>query len=133
MWLRLKAEPELLSLNHAQIEPIWTTALLKCTLPKEKEHADLAESLLLLFVWIERTVSGECTSLYVQAADITGTKKVVVGILETCFEAGDWKALNEQIVLLSKRRAQLKQVQSRLAPALEYWFIASPFSVPLSL
>eukprot|EP00243_Klebsormidium_subtile_P003291 TRINITY_DN16644_c0_g1_i1.p1 TRINITY_DN16644_c0_g1~~TRINITY_DN16644_c0_g1_i1.p1 ORF type:complete len:477 (+),score=150.55 TRINITY_DN16644_c0_g1_i1:140-1570(+) len=43
------------------------------------------------------------------AADITGTKKVVAGILETCFEAGDWKGLNEQIVLLSKRRAQLKQ------------------------
>lgn len=71
--------------------------------------------------------------MYVQAADITGTKKVVVGILETCFEAGDWKALNEQIVLLSKRRAQLKQVQSRLAPALEHRFIASPFSVPFSL
>lgn len=46
-----------------------------------------------------------------QAADITGTKKVVAGILETCFEAGDWKGLNEQIVLLSKRRAQLKQVR----------------------
>lgn len=53
-----------------------------------------------------------------QAADITGTKKVVAGILETCFEAGDWKALNEQIVLLSKRRAQLKQVHSRCCEGL---------------
>ena len=36
------------------------------------------------------------------------TKAVVVAIVRLCHEAGDWKALNEHIVLLAKRRAQIK-------------------------
>ena len=44
------------------------------------------------------------------AGDVTGTKKAVTDILHLCFEARAWKTLNEQIVVLSKRRGQLKQV-----------------------
>lgn len=44
------------------------------------------------------------------AGDVTGTKKAVTDILQLCFEARAWKTLNEQIVVLSKRRGQLKQV-----------------------
>ncbi|XP_075494298.1 26S proteasome non-ATPase regulatory subunit 12 homolog A-like isoform X2 [Primulina tabacum] len=44
-----------------------------------------------------------------QAGDVAGTRKVVNDILQLCFEAGAWKTLNEHIVLISKRRGQLKQ------------------------
>jgi 26S proteasome regulatory subunit N5 len=44
------------------------------------------------------------------AGDVAGTKKAVTEILQLCFEAKDWKALNDQIILLSKKRGQLKQV-----------------------
>ena len=44
------------------------------------------------------------------AGDVAGTKKAVTEILHLCFEAKDWKSLNDQIVLLSKKRGQLKQV-----------------------
>ena len=44
------------------------------------------------------------------AADVAGTKKVVTEIIQLCYEAKAWKTLNEQILLLSKRRSQLKQV-----------------------
>ena len=42
--------------------------------------------------------------------DVAGTKKAVTEILQLCFDARAWKTLNDQIVLLSKRRGQLKQV-----------------------
>lgn len=42
--------------------------------------------------------------------DVAGTKKAATDILSLCFEARAWKTLNDQIVLLSKRRGQLKQV-----------------------
>lgn len=44
------------------------------------------------------------------AGDVAGTKKAVTDILQLCFEARAWKTLNEHIVVLSKRRGQLKQV-----------------------
>lgn len=43
--------------------------------------------------------------------DVAGTKKAVTDILQLCYEAKAWKTLNDQIVLLSKRRGQLKQVR----------------------
>jgi 26S proteasome regulatory subunit N5 len=44
------------------------------------------------------------------AGDVAGTKKAVMDIVELCYQAKAWKTLNDQIVLLSKRRGQLKQV-----------------------
>lgn len=44
------------------------------------------------------------------AEDITATKACCSAVLLICFEAKDWKLLEEQIMLLSKRRSQLKQV-----------------------
>ncbi|KAE8715588.1 26S proteasome non-ATPase regulatory subunit 12-like protein A [Hibiscus syriacus] len=43
------------------------------------------------------------------AGDVAAIKKAVTEILQLCFEAKDWKALNEQIVNLSKKQGQLKQ------------------------
>lgn len=46
------------------------------------------------------------------AADIVGTRKIVLAIVQLCREMQAWKELNDQIVLISKRRAQLKQVST---------------------
>ncbi|GER48997.1 26S proteasome regulatory subunit family protein [Striga asiatica] len=56
-----------------------------------------------------------------QVGDVAGTRKAVIDILKLCIEAGAWKTLNEQIVLISKRRGQLKQaVQSMVQQAMLY-------------
>ncbi|KAI4365483.1 hypothetical protein MLD38_021464 [Melastoma candidum] len=56
-----------------------------------------------------------------QASDVSGTKKAVSDILDLCFKGNAWKTLNDQIVLLSKRRGQLKQaVTAMVQQALEY-------------
>ncbi|XP_010531765.1 PREDICTED: 26S proteasome non-ATPase regulatory subunit 12 homolog A-like [Tarenaya hassleriana] len=55
------------------------------------------------------------------AGDVSGTRKAVTDILQLCFEAKDWKLLNEQIVNLSKKRGQLKQAaQSMVQQAMQY-------------
>ncbi|GBG70043.1 hypothetical protein CBR_g4871 [Chara braunii] len=55
------------------------------------------------------------------AADVGTTKKLAVAIVQCCFAAGAWKKLNEQVVLLSKRRAQLKQaIQAVVQEAMTY-------------
>ncbi|PPS01650.1 hypothetical protein GOBAR_AA19032 [Gossypium barbadense] len=55
------------------------------------------------------------------AGDVIGTKKAVSDILQLCFEAKDWKSLNEQIVNLSKKRGQLKQaVTAMVQQAMQY-------------
>jgi 26S proteasome regulatory subunit N5 len=45
-----------------------------------------------------------------QGEDITAAKATCSAILEVCFEAKKWNLLEENIMLLSKRRSQLKQV-----------------------
>ncbi|XP_051126882.1 26S proteasome non-ATPase regulatory subunit 12 homolog A-like [Andrographis paniculata] len=56
-----------------------------------------------------------------QAGDVVGTRKAVTDILQLCFDAGAWKTLNDQIVLISKRRGQLKQaVQAMVQQAMQY-------------
>ncbi|KAL2528174.1 26S proteasome non-ATPase regulatory subunit 12-like protein A [Forsythia ovata] len=56
-----------------------------------------------------------------QAGDVAATRKSVTDILQLCFEARAWKTLNDQIVLLSKRRGQLKQaVQAMVQQAMQY-------------
>lgn len=44
------------------------------------------------------------------AEDVTGTKMACAAILDLLFKAKEWKLLNEHILLLNKRRSQLKQV-----------------------
>lgn len=41
---------------------------------------------------------------------MVSTSRILVAIVKMCYEAKDWDALNENIILLSKRRSQLKQV-----------------------
>lgn len=40
---------------------------------------------------------------------MVSTGRVLVAIVQICFEAKHWAALNEHITLLAKRRSQLKQ------------------------
>ncbi|KAB0793513.1 hypothetical protein PPYR_13133 [Photinus pyralis] len=47
-------------------------------------------------------------------ADMVSTGRVLVAIVQICFEAKNWVALNEHIVLLSKRRSQLKQAVAKM-------------------
>jgi 26S proteasome regulatory subunit N5 len=55
------------------------------------------------------------------AGDVAGTRKAVIDIVELCYKAGAWKTLNDQIVLLSKRRGQLKQaITAMVQKAMEY-------------
>jgi 26S proteasome regulatory subunit N5 len=55
------------------------------------------------------------------AEDITATKACCTAILLACQEAGDWKLLEENILLLSKRRSQLKQaIQAFVRQAMGY-------------
>ena len=46
---------------------------------------------------------------WMQAADVGGTTELVTAMVTMCYDAKNWEKLNETIVLLSKRRAQLKQ------------------------
>ncbi|XP_052740439.1 26S proteasome non-ATPase regulatory subunit 12 [Bicyclus anynana] len=42
-------------------------------------------------------------------ADMASTARILVTIVQICYEAKNWSSLNDHIVLLSKRRSQLKQ------------------------
>ena len=46
------------------------------------------------------------------AEDVGGTRRAVTAVLEVLHGARDWKGLNDHILLLTKRRSQLKQVKS---------------------
>ncbi|KAI0516159.1 hypothetical protein KFK09_008831 [Dendrobium nobile] len=55
------------------------------------------------------------------AGDVAGTKKAVIEIVELCYKARAWKTLNDQIVLIAKRRGQLKQaVTAMVQQAMQY-------------
>ncbi len=49
---------------------------------------------------------------------MTGTKLAVVAIVRACYQAKAWAALNENVLLISKRRSQLKQARAVRSAAL---------------
>ncbi|KAL5018614.1 hypothetical protein ScPMuIL_004336 [Solemya velum] len=48
------------------------------------------------------------------ASDTHSTTRVLVAIVGICFEAKGWDALNENIVLLTKKRSQIKQSVTKM-------------------
>ena len=44
------------------------------------------------------------------SADLASNSLVLLHIVDLCFNSADYKALNEQVVALAKKRALLKQV-----------------------
>lgn len=45
---------------------------------------------------------------------MVSTGRVLVAIVQICFEAKNWTALNDNIILLTKRRSQLKQAVAKM-------------------
>ncbi|CAM6043993.1 unnamed protein product [Sphagnum compactum] len=55
------------------------------------------------------------------AADVSRTRRVVVAIVQLCYEARAWRTLNDQIRLLSRRQPQLQQaVKAMVQQAAQY-------------
>ncbi|KAF5924410.1 hypothetical protein HPG69_018811 [Diceros bicornis minor] len=48
------------------------------------------------------------------ASDMVSTSRILVAIVKMCYEAKEWDLLNENIILLSKRRSQLKQAVAKM-------------------
>ncbi|XP_013794240.1 26S proteasome non-ATPase regulatory subunit 12-like [Limulus polyphemus] len=72
---------------------------------KLAKEGKLSEALDILLTLEKQTRTG---------ADTHSTSKVLVAIVRLCFEAKDYKALNENIVLLTKRRSQIKQSVTKM-------------------
>lgn len=47
----------------------------------------------------------------VQATDAPSTGRVLKAIVQMCFDMQEWDLLNEHIILLTKKRGQLKTVR----------------------
>ncbi|KAG2483012.1 hypothetical protein HYH03_018092 [Edaphochlamys debaryana] len=55
------------------------------------------------------------------AEDITATKACCTAILDLCHDAKDWRGLEENVMLITKRRSQLKQaIQATVRQAMSY-------------
>ncbi|KXZ45928.1 hypothetical protein GPECTOR_49g512 [Gonium pectorale] len=55
------------------------------------------------------------------AEDVVATKACCSAILDLCHDARDWRALEENVMLLTKRRSQLKQaIQATVRQAMSY-------------
>lgn len=68
------------------------------------------------------------------AADAQSTKRVLVAIVRLCFDVGDWTSLNEHIILLTKRRGQLKMaVQGMVEECCKYVHQTPGMEVKLKL
>jgi len=65
----------------------------------------LSEAMEVLVTLEKQTRSG---------ADTHSTGRVLVTIVQLCFEAGDWAQLNEKIIEMTKKRAQLKQAVGKM-------------------
>ena len=63
-----------------------------------------------LYAAIEKLLALEKANRVME--DVPKTRTCCLAILELCFEAKQWKLLNEQITVLAKRRGQLKQVSN---------------------
>ncbi|XP_050393713.1 26S proteasome non-ATPase regulatory subunit 12 [Patella vulgata] len=48
------------------------------------------------------------------SSDTHSTGRILVAIIKLCFEAKNWEALNENIVLLTKKRGQIKQSVTKM-------------------
>ncbi|CAG8661908.1 9957_t:CDS:10 [Funneliformis caledonium] len=49
-----------------------------------------------------------------QASDLASSTRVLVQCVKLCYQSGDWKLLNEYVILLSKKHGQLKQATTKM-------------------
>ena len=64
-----------------------------------------------LMLQVSRVATVSCVSSLSQGADTHSTGKLLVAIVKICFENKEWDKLNENIILLTKRRGQIRQVK----------------------
>jgi 26S proteasome regulatory subunit N5 len=50
----------------------------------------------------------------IQASDLATTSRLLIAIVTISKNAGDWNLLNDQVLLLSKKHAQLKQATTKM-------------------
>lgn len=50
----------------------------------------------------------------VQASDLATTSRLLIAIVTISKNSGDWNLLNDQVLLLSKKHAQLKQATTKM-------------------
>jgi len=84
-------------------------------IPQAKDLAaqnKLEEALEMLISLEKQTRTG---------ADMHSTSKILVAIVEICFEAQNWTLLNEHIILLSKKRSQLKAAVAKMVQQCYAW------------
>ncbi|XP_041076259.1 26S proteasome non-ATPase regulatory subunit 12-like [Polyodon spathula] len=66
------------------------------------------------------------------ASDMISTSRILVAIVQMCYEAKDWDALNENVMLLSKRRSQLKQAVAKMVQEC-YTYVEKVTELPIKL
>ncbi|XP_078257558.1 26S proteasome non-ATPase regulatory subunit 12 [Rhinoraja longicauda] len=66
------------------------------------------------------------------ASDMASTSRILVAIVKMCYDAKDWDILNENIVLLSKRRSQLKQAVTKMVQEC-YTYVSQITDLPIKL
>ncbi len=71
----------------------------------QADKSKLPEALEVLTSLEKQTRSG---------GDAHSTGKVLVAVAQLCFECGDWRALNENVITLSKKRSQLKAAVAKM-------------------
>merc|ERR1712223_469868 len=83
-------------------------------IPEAKELAkrNLNEALEMLTGLEKQTRTG---------ADMHSTAKVLVCIVQICYEAKNWTTLNEHIIMLTKKRSQLKQAVAKMVQECCVW------------
>merc|ERR1712038_1519413 len=54
-------------------------------------------------------------------ADMHSTSKILVAVVKLCYEAKEWSLLNEHIILLTKRRSQIKTAVTKMVQQCYAW------------
>ncbi|GAB1600228.1 26S proteasome non-ATPase regulatory subunit 12-like [Argonauta hians] len=72
---------------------------------KMAKQGNLSEAIDMLLALEKQTRTG---------ADNNSTSRILVAIVKICFEASNWGLLNEHIVLLTKKRGQIKQAVTKM-------------------
>eukprot|EP01027_Heterolobosea_sp_BB2_P028110 GEZU01044044.1.p1 GENE.GEZU01044044.1~~GEZU01044044.1.p1 ORF type:complete len:446 (-),score=167.70 GEZU01044044.1:104-1441(-) len=95
----------------------------------EKVEKQIAEARTIfqsgrLFDAVEHLLSLEKQTRLGNDTKSTGT--LAVEVVKMCAEAGDWKALNNYVVIISKRRAQLKMAVKKMVEEAMNWLDKTP-------
>ena len=56
-----------------------------------------------------------------QGGDMHSASKILVAIVQMCYEAKEWTTLNEHLIMLSKKRSQLKASVTKMVQVRLSW------------